>query len=287
MRGKCIRPPCWLQPKKKSRVIEEGRWKNYIAPFLGEKTIETLTSYDYIVLRGILEKQQLSPQTIYHCLSLLRRILIKISQWTNESIKIPSFKGVMPKFDNRRLRYLTKNELELLLKFIKKNDKNKDWYDITLFAVNTGLRRGEIFNIKSQDISMNDKTVLIFNTKSYRTRVIPLNTISCEIIKKRINIKNVNLNIFEEKAPKIFSKSVKDSGLNDGITDIRQKVVFHTLRHTFASWLVQDGIPLAVVSQLLGHSNINVTMRYAHLAPSQIHNAVSSISTRIEGIINL
>ncbi|WP_408936570.1 tyrosine-type recombinase/integrase, partial [Desulfobulbus sp.] len=75
----------------------------------------------------------------------------------------------------------------------------------------------------------------------------------------------------------MFRKAVQESGLNDGITDSRQKVVFHTLRHTFASWLVQAGFPIALVSQLLGHSNINVTMRYAHLAPSQAREAVSLI----------
>ena len=82
--------------------------------------------------------------------------------------------------------------------------------------------------------------------------------------------------------PKIFEQAVKESGLNDGIKDSRHKVVFHTLRHTFASWLVQDGVKLEVVSQLLGHSSLNITMRYAHLAPSQGKSAVNLISEKFE-----
>jgi len=73
--------------------------------------------------------------------------------------------------------------------------------------------------------------------------------------------------------------------LNDGITDLRHKVVFHTLRHTFASWMVQGGTPLALVSQMMGHSNLQVTMRYAHLAPSQAREAVDLIATRISSQI--
>jgi integrase len=60
---------------------------------------------------------------------------------------------------------------------------------------------------------------------------------------------------------------VKDLALNEGISDNRQKVVIHTTRHTFASWLVQKGTPLYTVSKLMGHSSIRMTERYAHLAP--------------------
>jgi site-specific recombinase XerD len=98
----------------------------------------------------------------------------------------------------------------------------------------------------------------------------------------KIISKNKNKKIFTFSAPKIFEQAVKESGLNDGIKDSRHKVVFHTLRHTFASWLVQDGVKLEVVSQLLGHSSLNITMRYAHLAPSQGKSAVNLISEKFE-----
>ena len=88
--------------------------------------------------------------------------------------------------------------------------------------------------------------------------------------------------LFELRAPKIFTRAVKESGLNKGVTDSRQKVVFHTLRHTFASWIIQEGYPIALASEMLGHSTINLTMRYSHLASDQVRQAVQMISSHIK-----
>ena len=81
----------------------------------------------------------------------------------------------------------------------------------------------------------------------------------------------------------VFKRVVEEVGLNSGITDSRQKVVFHTLRHTFASWLVQKGTPLYTVAELMGHTSLAMTTRYAHLAPDNMRKAVDSIS----GILNV
>ena len=74
----------------------------------------------------------------------------------------------------------------------------------------------------------------------------------------------------------IMKKAVRKAGLE------QKGYSLHSLRHTFASWLVQDGVKLEVVGQLLGHSSINITMRYAHLAPSQAKSAVNLISEKLE-----
>ena len=67
----------------KSQIIEIGRWKNYIAPLIGERKMTSITTLDYLVLRRNLENEKLSPQTVYHCLSLLRRVLNKAVEWQN------------------------------------------------------------------------------------------------------------------------------------------------------------------------------------------------------------
>jgi site-specific recombinase XerD len=68
------------------------------------------------------------------------------------------------------------------------------------------------------------------------------------------------------------------------VTDRRQKVVFHTLRHTFASWLVQMGRPLYTVSKLLGHRNIRWTERYAHLDPEVQREATLGLEGILTGL---
>ncbi|WP_084312934.1 tyrosine-type recombinase/integrase [Desulfobulbus elongatus] len=78
---------------------------------------------------------------------------------------------------------------------------------------------------------------------------------------------------------KTFPRIVDMIGLNDGVTDPRDKVVFHTLRHTFASWLVQSGVQLHIVGELLGHSTLEMTRRYSHLTPEIKSAAVGTIDS--------
>lgn len=74
-----------------------------------------------------------------------------------------------------------------------------------------------------------------------------------------------------------FTRAIQELKFNENITDSRQKIVFHSLRHTFASWLVQKGIPLYTVAQLMGHSSLEMTQRYAHLAPDNIMAAALTL----------
>jgi len=69
--------------------------------------------------------------------------------------------------------------------------------------------------------------------------------------------------------------------LVSSVNDRRLKVVFHSLRHTFASWLVMEGTPLFTVSKLLGHSDITMTMRYSHLAPDHLRQAASCLEGKL------
>ena len=94
-----------------------------------------------------------------------------------------------------------------------------------------------------------------------------------------------------------FARVVDELGFNDTgefvinekgeqvpvkITDARQRAVFHTLRHTFASWLVQDGTPLYTVAELMGHTTLEMTRRYSHLAPDSFRQATLSLQGRLE-----
>ncbi len=269
--------------KIKNQKTEIGRWENHIEPLLGKRVLDDLTSLDYLELRRNIETKGLSPQTVKHCLSLLRRVLIRSHEWGLMNKEPAPFKNTLPKFDNRRVRFLTKEETLILLRTIKDKEKANNWYDIVIFALNTGLRKGEIFNLSRNDINIQNRYLTVLDTKNNKNRIIPLNNLSLGIIQRRLSNKK-NYYIFTYNNNRIYEKSVKEIGLNNGVKDPRHKVVFHTLRHTFASWLVQDGIPLNLVSKLLGHSNIQMTMRYSHLAPEEGFSAVNTIEKRLSNL---
>jgi len=79
-----------------------------------------------------------------------------------------------------------------------------------------------------------------------------------------------------------FNRVVTALGLNNGVTDPRQKVVFHTLRHTFASWLVEQGIDLYSVKELMGHGTLAMTERYSHLSPDKLRRAIKTLEAGME-----
>jgi site-specific recombinase XerD len=84
-----------------------------------------------------------------------------------------------------------------------------------------------------------------------------------------------------ERISKTFNRVVEELGLNEGITDTRYKVVWHSLRHTYASWLVQSGVSLYTVQKMLGHSRINMTERYSHLHQENMQDAVNVLEQSI------
>lgn len=265
----------------RSIVTENGRWNNYVVPLLGCDELESITPLEIVKLKSALLKKKLSPQSVYHCLSLLRRVIHRAKEWNLFSGNIPSFD--MPRFDNKRLRFLSPEETETLLNHLKW--KCPEWHDISIVALYTGLRAGEIFKLTTSDINLEAKYLTVLDVKKgWTNRVVPLNDLACAALKRNLTPSKPSKAIFPQVSCKAYSRAIEACGFNDGVTDRRHRVVFHTLRHTFASWLVQGGVPLALVSQLLGHKDIKMTMRYAHLAPHQAHDAVNYLATIQPGI---
>jgi integrase len=160
--------------------------------------------------------------------------------------------------------------------------------EIVLFAVNTGARRSEVVNLKWSDVDLSRRMVSFesnggFRVKAGKRRSIPLND---EVLKLLSSIKNstnceyvFNLDghrIDESLVTHKFKKCIRRVGLQDDIK-------FHSLRATFASWLVMKGAPIYSVSKLLGHSDVTTTQRYyAHLSPDTLHDVVMMISSHIK-----
>ncbi len=171
-------------------------------------------------------------------------------------------------------RFLTDEQINKLLEVI-----DKQWFrEIFLFAIHTGLRRGEIVNAKWNNIDFDNSALKVsqdknFTTKSKRERIVPLNNTIFNLL---ITMKRTSEYVFcneagnkrdDDKLSKEFKKCLVKAEL-----DISFR--FHDLRHTFASHLVQKGVSLYILSKLLGHSDIKTTEIYAHLAPQAFHDVV-------------
>jgi len=81
-----------------------------------------------------------------------------------------------------------------------------------------------------------------------------------------------------QQLSKSFRATVKELKLNEGISDPRERVSFHTLRHTYASWAVMAGVPLYIVGKAIGHKTLSMTQRYAHLAPDSHRAAFEAVA---------
>ena len=224
-------------------------------------------------------KSGLSPGSIKHCLVVFRQIFNKAIQWGFYEGKNP-IKGVkLPILQNKRERFLTYDEADLLLSELKNTSGHV--HDMALLSLHCGLRAGEILNLKGQDLDFENGLINISDPKNKQSR----KAFMTESVKAAL-LKNIpdspNDYVLKDRwhgqrikrVSHTFSRAVKNLGLNDGITDARQKITFHSLRHTFASWLALQGETILTIKELLGHKTLAMTERYSHLSPDHKRQAI-------------
>lgn len=150
---------------------------------------------------------------------------------------------------------------------------------IVILSLNTGLRRGEILGMEWNDVNLPDKQIMIRarNAKSRKMRYIPLNEEAYNVLQKwEPNESNRTGLVFPSKNKKPFV-SIKKAWLKILMDAGIQEFRWHDLRHTFASKLVMAGVDLNTVRELLGHADLKMTLRYAHLAPEHMSKAVDKL----------
>jgi integrase len=187
-------------------------------------------------------------------------------------------KGVkLPRYQNQRLRFLSYEEAKELLNELKKISPQV--HDVALISLHTGMRAGEIFNMGNHDADFINRLIIIPDSKNGQGRKAFMTNAIKEILAKRINGQPREYVFKTEKGSKLnevsdtFCRTVERLGFNEGIKDRRYKVCFHTLRHTFASWLASQGESLMTIKELMGHKTLEMTLRYAHLMPDQKRQA--------------
>jgi integrase len=143
---------------------------------------------------------------------------------------------------------------------------------LVLLAMNTGLRRGELLSLRWSDINLDARllTVRAETAKSGKQRHIPLNAEATKVLRTWAGRSEGDCVFGVSDVKTAWVALVRAAGL--------ENFRFHDLRHHFASKLVMAGVDLNTVRELLGHSDIKMTLRYSHLAPDHLAAAVAKIS---------
>ena len=173
--------------------------------------------------------------------------------------------------DNHKIRFLTIEEENKLYKSLPDFLK-----PIVTVALQTGMRKGEILNLQWSNIDFEYGFIELLKTKTGKARKIPISDKLMEILKNQEKESDYVFINPETGLPYVdIKKSFNKAKEEAGIKDFR----FHDLRHTVATRLVEKGIDLLVVMDILGHTNIETTMRYAHPIPKRKQDAISVLNS--------
>lgn len=263
---------------------EKGMARKWIFPAIGDVPLQSLSSRMVESIGVQAQKQGKSPATvtkIFGIISQVWNLAVARSVVTGDS---PTKQVKTIRRDNRRIRFLTEEEAFQLLEALQK--RSMDMHDIALLSLFAGLRAGEVHALTWGDVNLDAGTLYIRDPKNKISRhafITPeiramLLRRSNEGMEKRAYVFPSATGERRRWVSDTFERVVKELGFNEGVEDTRQKVVFHSLRYTFASWLVQRGVPLYTVAELMGHTTLEMTKRYSHLAPEIMRATAMELS---------
>jgi integrase len=277
----------WAKGNRKSHDSDLGRYKSHLKTTLGPMRLGEISPFFLEKLKIDMTKRGLSPQSTKHTLALVRQVFNKCKAWDIYSGENPVAKIRLPSTNHtNRQRFLSAAEADLLLEEVSKH--SVQLYEICLLALHSGMRAGEIFNLRWGDVLPDHGIIHILDAKNGRSRQACMTTAVKQIFTSRLSGAPKDLVFVSQWGQQIksvsgtFDKVVQRLGFNNGVEDRRQKVVFHSLRHTFGSWLAMAGAHPRTIMELMGHSRLEQTMRYSHLAADQKQQAIADLERMLQ-----
>ena len=251
---------------------EIKRYEKHIKEVFGNFDIDDITADDIKKFQKD-KASKYAPKTVNTLTGLISVIY-------NTAISKELFKGNNPtsqvkrlSVDNQRERYLTSDEVRLLLDTVKNNHL---LYLFCLIALSTGARLEAILEMQKKEINIDLETITIKDFKNNSTYTGFISSELYPILKEHILTLKQNDYLINIDGNKLKIMNIRERLqpilnrlFNDGLKskDAKNRVVVHTLRHTFASHLAINGTPIFTIQKLLNHKDIKMTMRYAKLAP--------------------
>jgi len=259
---------------------------NHISPFIGKKFISEVSVEDLEAIQTAKVNEGKSPK---YCNDIINEVSVNI----NFAIERDLFNGINPakkikklKIDNARERFLNVDEIKDLIREVENDEQ---LLIFVLMALTTGGRLKSLLMVKKKDIDFKNKIIKLLDEKNQQTYNAFLeNKKLYDLLKERVKSLSANDIVldyhdgyYERLDDYIYSqlKPVFDELFNKGLksNDRKNRVVTHTLRHTFASNLAINGVPILTIQKLMNHKDINMTLRYAKLSPDNGREAIKGL----------
>jgi integrase len=279
----------WRSTGKKRETTlanEAAAFGRTLATLIGGKPLISLTARDALHVLQLDQGYALPRNTM-----ILRGIVRDASK---VGAVAPDLDVQVPrKVDNGRLVFLEPWEISVIHAALPASQKPA-W----LFAIATGVRVGELVGAQWSDVDLVNRSFTVRHAlvrggnrqywhppKNGKPRTVPLSDLAIQALEAQAALFPPVANPASLDEGRIFHQSVV--GFQEAIrralpaSGVTKNASPHTCRHTFASLQVQNGVPLERVSQLLGHSSLSMTMKYAHLRPSQLQESVDQLSALV------
>lgn len=257
--------------KSPASCLRDRQNMNHLLPVFGKLQLAEVTPKLLAAYKVQRRVEKAAPATINKELGLVRHafnVALREWEWCRSN---PMHKVSMETVHNEVDRWLTLDEESRLLA------SSPEWLrEIITFALNTGMRRGEILNLQWRDVDFSRGVLVVMKSKNKERRTIPLNGIVFELLaarQGRMRVKDgyvfassQDTRIDERNLTRAFYAAMETGKV--------ENFRFHDLRHTFATRLVQKGVDLYKVQLLLGHKTPAMTQRYAHHSPESLRDGV-------------
>jgi integrase len=270
-----------VQCKHSTFVTYESALREHIVPFFEERTLDVIAEPDIAELQADLVKQGKPIKTVSNILVVLGSALRIACEWKylkgRPKIRYP--KGGLTRF-----RFLSHEECLRL----EEDGATPYWFAMIHLARKAGLRIGELMALEREQVDLSRQVIRVDRAvwrkklstpKHGRIRNVEISAKTAEVLRAEIDrLPRGTTLVFPNAHRRMRGESKCDLGLRRCAKRAGlEPFGWHVLRHTYASQLVMAGVPLPVVQELMGHSDIRITMRYAHLSPGHRANAVERL----------
>lgn len=274
--------------KAHKKTWEEDAWKieKRIIPAMGHLRLSTISARDVTAYHSA-EKSRTSAITANHHLRLLKRMLNLAVKWgfieRNPAAGMENFRE-----PPHRERYLSREELP---RFLSAMETQRDRLSVAALKLLlfTGCRRNEILSLKWSQIRFAENRILLIQTKNGRSRSVMLNNRALDVLHELLSIREEGQeHLFPAKpgAKEPYRRGIRKTFYavckEAGIEGLR----IHDLRHSFATLAIQGGASLFDVQKLLGHQDIAMTQRYAHMVDEGLQRATDNMALVIDQAIS-